>query len=770
MDTPTAATVPRLPLAPRSPSDDPRWFCRWGCVVSRGDAREVWVGGTLVGTYSAADRERGPRNLLLVTLAGDPSMHLGHLAAAFEVSDEHLRQLRRKAEAEGLGAIASSRRGGPTKVSREKREQLRAWFAEGWTPTEVYKRQSRHGRLSRATISRERARWQTELAAAAVASSVAAATETVAIPAAAAEPPPEQLSLFVAPPPAITEDDRAPVDEAEVDPEATATASEHEHEEAAADVTAADESGAVVPMRSRPVQSGRSVQHLGTWLMLGLAKRDGLYDAMAACGARGDAARIATDATIAALAIGEGCVEGVRRLQTPTAPTLLRADRTPTASGVRRRLWALAEANGAALMAAMSERYIVAARGSADEPAVFYVDNHLRPYTGQEVVRKGWRMQDRRVLPGTSDYYVHDEDGRPAFRIDVPSHDSLTQWLMPIAKRLRAGLGSDERILIAFDRGGAYAEQLAALRNAGFEFVTYERKPYPELPDRVFDRTIRIRGEEYRVHESRLKNLGAGRGRLRRIALRSPDGAQINLVAISTAPLERLVAILVGDEDKHEPSGRWRQENAFKHGVERWGLNQLDGRRVDDYPPDTIIPNPARRRLDRALRLARAEEGAARCALAALDVGSPRRERVERELEEAIARRVEIELQRPFHPPHAPLAETELAGKLVRHTGELKAVVDTIRIVCANAETDLAVALAPWLRRPREAKKVIANLLAAPGRIDVTPTEIRIRLAPAANRSERAALDHLLAEVSRWNLTLPGDARCRPIRVQLQQS
>jgi hypothetical protein len=32
------------------------------------------------------------------------------------------------------------------------------------------------------------------------------------------------------------------------------------------------------------------------------------------------------------------------------------------------------------------------------------VDNHLRPYTGEHVMRKGWRMQDKRAVPGTTDY------------------------------------------------------------------------------------------------------------------------------------------------------------------------------------------------------------------------------------------------------------------------------------------------------------------------------------------------------------------------------
>jgi hypothetical protein len=29
----------------------------------------------------------------------------------------------------------------------------------------------------------------------------------------------------------------------------------------------------------------------------------------------------------------------------------------------------------------------------------------------------------------------------------------------------------------------------------------------------------------------------------------------------------------------------------LKHQVERWGINHLDGRRVEEYPPDAIIPN-----------------------------------------------------------------------------------------------------------------------------------------------------------------------------------
>ncbi|MBE7448006.1 MAG: hypothetical protein HS111_03695 [Kofleriaceae bacterium] len=78
--------------------------------------------------------------------------------------------------------------------------------------------------------------------------------------------------------------------------------------------------------------------------------------------------------------------------------------------------------------------------------------------------------------------------------------------------------------------------------------------------------------------------------------------------------------------------------------------------------------------------------------------------------------------------------------------------------------------IAPHLTRPREAKKVIANLLAAPGQVIVTDAAIRVRLAPAANRSERKAIAALLAAINERGLTLPGTAGGLPLRFETQPS
>ncbi len=704
-----------------------RRFSSDGVVVVDGTTANVFIGGTLIGTFDEKADDRGPRNILAVTLAKSGQLHLGRLAEAFGIGEEYLRRLRRKEESSGLGAVLGSRQGmNNTKVSPDHRVAWFAMFDAGRMPIDAHREQPRKDKRAYSTVWRVYEQWKQERAA----------QRAGSVPSAEVPPHPSEGQLTLPRLESMTNDtaDRVTPDEGT----------------AAADI---------VPMTAQPVRGGKMVQHVGCWMMIALAGELGLHEeAQRAFESRNrDGLRIALDAVICALAIRQLVVEGVRRLATPTGPTLLRAKRVPTASGVRKLFGRLLEQTdgGVALDARMAERFIADAQRD-DEPAVFYIDNHMRPYTGKEVVRKGWRMQDRRVLPGTSDYYVHDEDGRPVFRVAVPSHDSLTTWLPPLARRLREAL--DERdILLAFDRAGAFSEALADLRDTGFDFVTYERKPYPDLSASVFSPAT-ILGEKVGLYEGPLRNLGAGRGRVRRIAVLTAAGRQVNFLARSKLPATRLIEILWH---------RWRQENGFKHGVERWGINQLDGRSVESYAPGTIIPNPARRRLDRALRLARVAEGDARRDLARFATTDARHAAAKVDLADALERQHRLEVLRPWIPKKALVEESELADKLVRHDGKLKMIIDVVRVVCANAESDLASMLAPHMRRPREAKKLVANILAAPGNVAVTDTAIHIRLAPAATKSERQAIQHLCVAINERGLVLPGDPKRLPLRFSL---
>jgi hypothetical protein len=701
-----------------------RWFSSRGSVVRRGSTIEVFVGGTLIGAYE--DGDQFERNAILVQLSEDPECHLGRLADAFELSSERLRQLRREYEKGGLAALSPGESGGQRRLSARDVVRLERLFAQGLRPQAA---QSKVKRASLSTVARLfrawRERGQAAKATVASESTGSAESRTLSLPG---------VEMLPTPSPSVEVSQAVPAD------------------------TAGVRGG------------GGFVQHLGTWLMITFVARLGLYKAAEAVAVEracvpASVVRVGFDATIAAFALGEHALEGVRRLRTPTAKLLLQTPSVPSPDSLRALMDDLSADLGAVgLHFAMLRRYIKADRElKSGETGVFYVDNHMRPYTGKHVVRKGWRMQDKRVRPGVSDYYVHDEDGRPLFRIDVPSHGSLPIWMMPIVNQLRAVVGEDDRLLVAFDRGGAYPETMSTLRDEGCEFVTYERAPYPALPENAFTSEV-VFGDEEDVHE-RLRfvesrtNLRKGRGRVRRIAVRDEDGHQINLLSSSTLSTERLIGIM---------RGRWQQENAFKHGKERWGINHLDARKVVPADPDEIMPNPARRRLDIARRAANVREGDARCVLARYDVEHPRHQRALRLVDAALDDERAIDALRPSVPKHARVADTELAGKLVRHDGRRKLLLDTVRIACANAESDLAQLLATNMTKPREAKKLLANLLRAPGRVRVSQSSISVDLAPASTSAEARAIAHFLRRLSRLALTLPGDPRRRPLRFRSQ--
>jgi len=749
-----------------------KWFQPFGSVERRDDGvSHVYIGGVLIGSFRAP----GERNVLLVQLAEEPRIRIVDLAAAFGVSTEVVRRARRAYEVGGIEAVATAgKAGAPPKVTAELRERAFGSFARGCTVTETAKALRKH--LSYGTVWKLGQEWQAEqisVAAAVVGTPPADGVQAcLLLPGAVNDvtvQPDAAAGETVAIEPAVDPEVDGVVGDMVTASVANVATLEQRDDAPSVDDTAlaakGDPADGSMTVEEAVQQGGRQVQHAGAWVAVAMLHAMGVYRHAARINAgtiRSQALRIALDAVVIALVIGQRCVEGVRRLATPSTATLLRTDGAVSVSWVRDMLHRFADA-GATLFHLAVARHLIGEGVDELGRVALYIDNHTRGYTGKHTLRKGWKMQERRAVPGTTDYYVHDADGRPLMRVDVSSHDSLSKWLRPIGDLCRRAVGKDTTVLLGFDRGGAFAEEMAALRDQHFEFVTYERAPYRQLVSTAFDHQLELeldgKRETIRWTEGSLKNLGKGRGRVRRISLRTDDGKTINLLAVSLLPAEELIAFQLR---------RWRQENAFKHGVERWGLNQLDGQKVEATPTDDVIPNPARRRLDLRMRFARAEEGRARNALARLADKDPARARHEQDLARAMATQAEVQALRPSIPAHAPVKDTSLAGKLVRHVGRYKTVVDTLRVALANIDSELAVRLAPHLPRAAEAKKTLANLFVAPGHVRLAAGKVCIDLAPAATAPERLAIDRLLRELDDLNLTLPGDPERRVLRFRAQ--
>ena len=287
---------------PPSPFGEIRRFSADGTVVVQGTTASVYVGGTLIGVYDENDDDRGPRNVLLVTLAKAGEFYLGRLAEAFGMTSAHLRRLQRAEEVGGLGAVIVPRRGKSGKVTPEVRAAWFAMFDEGRTANDVHREQPKKDRRVYSTVWMVWEQWRRERASQATTQDAMARVTNAASTGDVEE---NQLPLW------STMDE---LDEQSSEPPP-------------------EEGDEIVPMTAQPVRGGKLVQHAGCWILLALVGELGLYEEAqtAFVGRHPEGLRIALDAVICALAIRQLVVEGVRRLATPSGGTLLRAERVPSA-------------------------------------------------------------------------------------------------------------------------------------------------------------------------------------------------------------------------------------------------------------------------------------------------------------------------------------------------------------------------------------------------------------------------------------------------------
>lgn len=779
----TPASTPRFPSFDTDRKSNEVWFSPAGFILRVSGVVKVVVGGALVTSFEESDLAQ--RNFIMVLLAQDPQVRLSALARGLCVSTETVRLIRHKYRDEGLDAILTRTHGGSeSPVTAAIRRKLEALFAQGLTIDEVVAKVGKKFGIKRSTVGKVHRSWVVERD-----------TQPVSVDAQQAAPidPQRELPLVVEPAlePARQAPGVAPVAEQAARPEVptppsgppATEPSEPIRDQGMRKVPDTSEYRARVPRPAAPEcgdereeevdprqpRSARFVQFAGSWLMVAMLAKNGVYDLaddMRSLTQRPETLRMAIDALTIALAMAGKCVEAVRRLATSAGGALLLATSAPSPNWVRRALGTFsADGNGDLFHFKSGVDLIRKAAEMARDvgrPVVFYVDNHGRPYTGQELLLKIWRMQERRARPGASDYHLANDGGQSLLR--VTTRQSLPALLAPMALVVKTALGDTARFLLCFDRAGTFPKPMFEMKSGGAEFVAWEREPYCRPAIKRFleaGQEIEVGRKTFRILESGA-NLGKGRGRVRRIWLLTPDNEVLSVLSNSTEDAAWLVGVMVR---------RWVQENGFKHGGARWGFNQLDGRLVEPVPDEEIIVNPKRRALDAQIERASEREGDLLRHLARLGrTDAEERARLNDGIAKLTALQERLEKRRATEPQRIEVGKTNLSGELVRHTTEYKATTDTIRIACVNAEAELAAMLAPHLKRPREAKRALQNLFQAPAAIRVSARRITLRLNPAGVRAELLAFERLFNEVNRLRLVHPGDLKRRPLHFRLENA
>ena len=472
-------------------------------------------------------------------------------------------------------------------------------------------------------------------------------------------------------------------------------------------------------------------------------------------------------AVSACFALGAETTEQFKHLAAAEAGPLAGLSWLPGLRTLRPRLAAVADRADPLEL----QRMFAQAMLDADPVAsgVYYVDDHFVPYTGAKPVGKGWNNKRGRAERGRADTHVTAHDGRAVcFVTGEPS--GLTATLPKALAELKKTLTGGAKIMLGFDRGGAYPQVFTHCRKQDVHWVTYRRAPLavPAMLPVITIATIggRQRTIAWAEEKVQLKDYGEAR--------------QLTLFEHGRVVLQ----ILTSDFDACPADilawlkSRWREENFLKYASVNYGIDKICDYAAAIEVNTKITANPARKTANTRVRRAENELAAAERALAALlsdpDTTAAAKNAAipaaERAISAARTNLREAAAARDGIPAKLPADQIDPdARTAVLRTGR-RGLQMVLRMLAHNAEHWLATHLNAYLRDDDEyraaTRATIIRGLA--GTITFTPAAITVTLqAPAEPRLARA-LALLTDEINAQPPAIPGDSRPITYRIHPQ--
>ena len=690
----------------------------------------ITAGRVVLFEYAAGDAVM--RNIALAALR-----QLGFkgrvVAAVLGLTENYVATLHNAALRDGSAALVmQDRRGTPGKVTAQQWEQARAWRAHGASDAEIGRRlQVAHTTIGRALGPREQA------------------------PAREREPgwaPAEPLFTGPGPEP-------GPEPEPEPEPES--------------EPGPGPGAGAGLPpaggLRAWPLPAGgvfRS-RYAGAMLLHAFGGRAGAGEILAAAaggedGRPGDAALLS--AVSMCFALGAATTEQFKHLAAAEAGPLAGLAALPGLRALRPELAAIADRTDPLRLQSMFASAMLTADPVTS--GVYYVDDHFVPYTGAKPVGKGWNNKRGRAERGRADTHVTAHDGRAVcFVTGEPS--GLSATLPKALAELKKAAGPGAKIMLGFDRGGAYAQVFRHCRDQQVHWVTYRRAPLavPAMLPVITAVTYggRTRQLAWAEETVQLKDYGDARqitlfehGKVALQILTSDSGA---------CPAEILAWL----------KSRWREENFLKYASENYGIDKICDYLATISENTKIVDNPARKKANAAVHEAEKTLAAAERELAGLlaDPGitpaakNTRIPALQRNITRARTAAAAAAAARNPIPAKLPASTIDPDAKTALLRAGRRGLQMVLRLLAHNAEHWLSDHLNAYLRDDDEYRAITRETIirGLAGTITSTPAAITVTLQrPGAPRITRA-LALLLDEINATPPAIPGDTR--PITYQL---
>lgn len=524
------------------------------------------------------------------------------------------------------------------------------------------------------------------------------------------------------------------------------------------------ESQPVVPTSGRLGKATVSSRYAGAMLLHAFFDRVGAQRVFAPLGgpatARVDDVALLT-ATTCAFALGVSSMEATKHLIRAQVGPLAGIAVLPQLRTLRPRLAALAEGCDPLELQATLAQAMVA----ADAPLLnlYFVDDHFVPYEGAKPLAKGYNTKRRHAQKGLADTLVTDYGGRAVCFVTGPP-SGLTKTLPAALAELRKVTGP-AKIMLGFDRGGAYASVFTHCRDTGVDWITYRRGGLaPVTADPLRYWVGRADGPGTCVTLAEETVTIDGYGQARQLTLFEEGQARLQvLTSDTTAPAAALLAWL---------RCRWRIENVFKYLTAHHGIDWLCHYGADTGPNTAIIDNPQRKAARTRLTTAQTQLAHAQRELAELlgsnqsvtakNTAIPTAQTKITTAQWAVAtahqklKTIPAKIPATQHNPHAQRATLRTQRRSLQMV---------LRLLAFNAEYWLADRLNTYLRDNDEYRTTLRNLLHLGGTITYTTTTITVTLDTPTTPKITRALQLLLDELNTTPAHIPGDPR--PITYKL---
>ena len=311
----------------------------------------------------------------------------------------------------------------------------------------------------------------------------------------------------------------------------------------------------------------------------------------------------------------------------------------------------------------------------------------------------------------------------------------------------------------------------------GFDVVTYRKGKIPPAPAEAFSENKGCFdgcSVNYQLAERALTLL-SGKLQMREVIRLCTDGKHQTSVVTTRRDLPAV-------EVAYRMFERWRQENFFKYMRKHYALDSLFGYDTESGDADRLVPNPARKAVDRKLAAARAEVrkleqqlGEAACGneearrptmrgfkIANADIGRP--------LAGARHRVADLEAKRRDIPVRVTAQHAAGGEEVIRLDRQTKRLTDTVKMVAYQVESSLLQLIRPhYARHKDEGRSLVTSALALKGDLAVRDGTLWVMLEPMASPNRTRAVARLCEQLNDTRTRYPGTALVMHYAIQEQK-